>query len=171
MKKLLALMLALVVMMNAGAMAAEVDLSAMSEEELLSLIDAARLELTKYLPCVTDGTLLYEDENVRITLDGELYMEYGSLVIPVVLENMSGMNLILSLDYPSCNGWDLMDATASVSANKKAKATFEFYSADEMAELASAADVQDITCSVRYFDEDTFETICESESITWVFGK
>ena len=40
----------------------------MTEEQLIALMNSARLELVKYHPSAEDGAVLYEDDNVRITL-------------------------------------------------------------------------------------------------------
>ena len=171
MKRFLAVILMVFLMVGCFPVYAEsIDLSAMSEEELKALIDDARLELTKYHPAVVAGTVLYEDENIKITVNGEIVIDdYDNMSINVIIENYSNMNLIISTANTSCNGWDIGDGTVSVSANKKAKDTFEFYDAAIDAELESAEDVEDITCSIHYFDEDTFEFSADSEVLTWTF--
>ncbi len=155
-----------------------IDLSALSNDELQALIDAAQAELAGRVgtgpaasDVVGDGSILYEDENLRITMTGSLELdEYGALILNVVLENLTNRNLIMSLENASCNGWDVDSPVASVSANKKAKETLEFYDAAEDAELTAATDVRSIEGQIRYFDEDDYDFTVENEStVIWNF--
>lgn len=173
MRKLFSLVLALLMLCSCSlAFAAEIDFSGMTQDELLNVIDQARLELTKFLPAVVDGTVLYEDENVKITLNGDIYMEYGALNIPVIVENYTDFDLIIGIEDSSCNGWDVGSATVSVSAGKKAKDEFAYYGADEDAELTSAEEVQDITGTLYYFDTETYDRLYEGETATtWLFNE
>ena len=173
MRKLFAAFLVFLMVFSSSAVMAEgVDLSAMSADELVALINDARLELTKYLPAVADGTVLYEDENVKITLNGELSIEYGSLVVPVIIENYTDRNLIIAMNNSSCNGWDIMEGSISVNASKKAKDEITFYGAEEDADLTSVDEVEDITCIIRYFDEDDWNYSVEiDEPVIWLFAE
>lgn len=173
MRKLFAAFLVFLMVFSSSAVMAEnVDLSAMTADELISLIDDARLELSKYIPAVADGMVLYEDENTKITLNGELLIEYGNLVVPVIIQNYTDRNLIVSFNNSSCNGWDIREATLSVNANKKAKEEATFYSAEEDADLTSVDDVEDITCTIHYFDEDDWNYSVEiEEPVIWLFAE
>jgi hypothetical protein len=173
MRKLFAAFLVFLMVFSSSAVMAEsVDLSAMTADELVSLIDDARLELSKYLPVVADGVVLYEDENIKITLNGEISIEYGDLVVPVIIQNYTDRNLLIGLNNASCNGWDIMEGSLSVNASKKAKDEITFYSAEEDADLTSVDDVEDITCTIRYFDDDDWDYSVESdEPVIWLFAK
>lgn len=173
MKKFVSLLL-LVLMLTSTFVYAEastIDLSAMTKEELIALIDDARLELSKYLPYAEKGTVLYEDEHIKITLNGELELEYGCLLMPVIIENYSDRELLVSFDRSSCNGWDILESATNVSANKKAKTDIMFLDAEEAAELSSVDDVTDITATIHLFDNDDIMWSFESEPITWLFGE
>ena len=172
MRRLFALVLVSILMSCSVASAEAIDLTAMSQDELIALIDNARLELSKYLPYAEKGTVLYEDENIKITLNGEItFDDYDNMLVDIIIENYSSYNLLISTDNASCNGWDINSATASVSANKKAKATLDFYDAVIDADLSSVEDVEDITCSIRYFDSDGNGFRFTSEAIVWNFGE
>lgn len=149
----------------------ETDLSAMTEEELWELIANARMELGKYNPAIAEGDVFYEDENIRITVNGAPYIEYESLTFDIIIENFTDMNIIASIDNCKINGWDSYGATVSVSANGKSKTTMDFYNVVESAELSDVSELQDISGIVSYFDEDTYETIYESETQNWMFGE
>lgn len=174
MKKIACLVLTLLLAFGVVAAAEStlnIDLSAMTEEALRELIDAARLELTKYNPIVADGTVLYEDEGITITYTGEMYIEYGSLYVKVILENRTDSNIIVGFDDASCNGWGIMGGTLSAPAHKKVKDEIDFTSAAEDAELSGVEDVKDIECSIHYFDDDTFDRLAETDgTIVWNFN-
>lgn len=149
----------------------ETDLSAMTEDELLGLITDARAELGKRTTAVADGTVMYEDENIRITVNSAPYIAYSSLCIDVVIENFSSSDIIASIENCKLNGWHHYGASVSVSANGKNKATLEFYSVDKTAGINDPSEVQDIVGVVDYFDTTTYETIYTSEPQYWMFGE
>ena len=173
MRKLTALILALLLAFGGAAAMAEdtqeIDLSGMDASQLVALINQARTALAELLPPVVDGTTLYEDENISITLNGEAYIEYGSLVLPIIVVNHTERNLLISLDNVSVNGWDVSGGTASVSAGKKAKEEFDFYDAEEDAELKDVSELTDVTCTISYFDSDDYDWDVEGTVVTWTF--
>ena len=170
MKKVFSIVLAVLMLFGMMAVAEGVDFSTLSEEELKELIDEARLEMTKYHPLVTEGTLLYEDENITITCTGPLELdEYGYLYVPVIVENHSDKNLSIILQNVSCNGWAIYDGFLDVPANKKAKEQAYFMDAATDAELESAEDVQDIEADLHYYDDETYENVIEPVHVAWSF--
>lgn len=171
MKKLVSMVLVVVMLVCGAAVYAEgIDLSGMTEEQLVALIDDARFALMKFHPSATDGSVLYEDESVRLILvDAPEVNEYDNLVLHVIVENMTDHNLMVSLDNLSCNGWSISDDSISVPAKKKAKETFEFYDAVVDAEIEKGEDVQDIEGDLYYFDTDTYDTLLEPVHFSWVF--
>mgnify|MGYP000871880401 CR=1 FL=1 len=135
--------------------------------EYLSQLSSERYRLTWIAP---DGTVLYEDESVRLILVGAPEInEYDNLTLRVIVENMTDHNLMVSLENLSCNGWSISDDSISVPAKKKAKEIFEFYDAVTDAEIEKAEDVQDIEGSLYYFDTDTYDTLLEPVHFSWVF--
>lgn len=170
MRKLIALVLVSILMFCSVASAEDIDLTAMTQEELTALIDDARLELTKYLPEAADGTILYEDENIRLTFTGNIEIDdYDSLRINVIVENFTDHNLSVILQNVSCNGWAIWDASVRVPANKKAKETFDFMDAAIDAELEVAEDVQDVEADMLYTDSDTWDYLAEDLHVIWNF--
>lgn len=171
MKRLVSMVLAaLMLLCGAAAYAEGIDLSGMTEEQLIALIDNARLELVKFHPSAVDGTVLYENDDVRITLtDGPELDIFDSLILHVIVENHTDHNLTVSLRNVSCNGWAIWDGTVSVPANKKLKGDFDFMSAAEDAELKSGDDVQDIEADLVYYDSDTWDDIGGPVHIVWTF--
>ena len=71
MKKFAALVLAFFMALGmTAALAEESDLSGKTIDELIWIINQARAELAMRLPPVVDGTALYQDDNVSITMNG-----------------------------------------------------------------------------------------------------
>lgn len=172
MKRIAAWVLALVMMLGGSvALAEDIDFSGKTVQELLNIIDAARTELALQLPPVSDGETLYEDDNLVMTLNGEPAIEYGNLVLPVIIVNKTDRNLLISFENSSCNGWDVLAGSVSVSASKKARADIELYCVDEDADLADVSELEDVTCFIRYFDDDDWEWYYECEdSLVWTFA-
>ena len=142
----------------------------MTEEQLIALINSARLELVKYHPSAEDGAVRYEDDNVRITLTGSSELDdFDSLLLHVILENVNDHNLMVSLRTVSCNSWGIWDAVISVPANKRIKGDFDFMSAATDAELESGDDVQDVEADLYYDDSDTWDHIGGSAHVVWTF--
>lgn len=150
----------------------EFDLSALTEDELWDVIAAARMELGKYNPAIAEGVVLYEDENIKITLNADPYIdEYGTLTLAVIVENFTDMNIIASIDNCQINGWDCYGPTVSVTAGGKSKTEMDFYDVAEDAEVNDISELQEIKGVISYFDTDTYETIYESERQSWLFGE
>lgn len=171
MRKLFALVLVALMMFCSVASAEAIDLSAMTQEELIALIDNARLELTKYLPEVADGTVLYEDESICITFTGYIEVEpsYDQLAIGVIIENYTDTNLGVMLENVSCNGWAIWESSIDVPANKKAKERFCFMNGVTDAELETVEDVQDIEADLHYYDTETWDNVIDNVHVVWNF--
>ena len=171
MRRLFALVLVFILMFCSVASAESIDVSAMTQEELQAVIDQARLEMTKFIPEVADGTVLYEDENICITFTGtiEVDMDYDQMSISVVVENYTDKNLAVNLENVSCNGWAIWETMVDCPANKKAKERFSFMDAVIDAELTSAEDVQDIEGDLYYIDTETWERVADEVHVTWNF--
>lgn len=170
MKKIFAMILVALMVFGGSVVSAEsIDLSAMTQEELIALIDNARLELTKYLPEIADGTVLYEDENVRLTFTKAEIDDYGDLCINVLVENLSDKNINVALENSSCNGWALSGSSVGAPAGKKAKEGFWFYSVTEETDIVTIEDLQDIEADLYYYDTDTYDTIKGDIHVIWNF--
>ncbi len=172
MRRVIAMMMAAFMLLSGACAAAQgIDLSGMTEAELIALIDAARLELTKYIPDVAEGDVLYEDEYLRVTFTGEIEVDmYGSLLVHIVAENRTEMDLMLTTSSASVNGWAVMDAAAEVPAMKKARIGFDFMDAVRAASIETPDEVKDITGELHYFDTDTWEFTSGYHLFRWTFG-
>lgn len=173
MKRFAALFLALFMVLSMTAALAEesdaLNLSGKTIDELIWIINQARAELAMRLPPVVDGAVLYQDNNVSITMNGEVSLEDGELIIPIVVVNHTNRNLLISFDDMSVNGWAVAGSSASVMGGKKVKDEICIFDAEESADLTDLDTLTDIDCTVSYFDEDDYDWEFEGESVTWTF--
>ena len=169
MKKFAALFQALILALSMTAALAEesdaLDLSGKTIDELIRIINQARAELAMRLLPVVDGAVLYQDDNVSITLNGEAYLEDGALVLPIVLANHTNRNSLISFDDMSVNGWAVAGSSASVMGGKKAKDEIYIFDAEESADLTDLDTLTDVDCTVSYFDEDDYDWEFEGASV------
>lgn len=151
---------------------APVDVSAMTEDELVSLIDEARTALSKLRAGITKDSVLFENEFIRISYAGTVELtEYGELQVDVVVENLSESNLGISVDNASCNGWAVSCyiSNNSVPAGKKAKLSLNAYDIVNTAELEKVEDLDNIEGDFRIYDTDSYDTVAESAAFSWNF--
>ena len=162
MKKFIAIILTL--MLVCGAACAE------SAQELIDIINDARLKLTQYYEPVKDGMILYEDESIKITATSGLYQDEwfsGSVRVDVVIENYIDTNLNCSFQEVSINGWTVSGYIGEVLAKKKAKTTIMISSLDDT-DLESIDEIQEIEGIIYYYSDDSWESIGEGE-FYWIF--
>ena len=170
MKKIIAMLLVAMMVFGGSVVSAEgIDLSVMTQEELVALINDARLELTKYLPEAAEKTILFEDENIRLTFTGAELDDYGDFGINVIVENLSDKNLIIGVENASLNGWAIDATSVAAPANKKAKECFWIFDATENTDLVTVEDLMDIEADLYCYDSDSYDYINEGIHIVWNF--
>lgn len=143
---------------------------AATKEELIATINQARLELTQYYEPVVKGTVLYEDENVKVTATSvphshEYMEEY--FVVDVIVENYTNKNIRISFENISVNGWTIDGDGFGIAANKKAKGCFEFYHFSDT-DFNSPEEVEELEGTLYYYDTDSYDRIKESNFL-WLF--
>lgn len=150
-----------------------IDLSAMTEDELIALISDARHELTKFNPFMVQGSVLYEDENITLTYAGHMAIDDTTIYIGAILENRTDSNIIVEIDNIACNGRENeMFTVLMAQAHSTEKVVIDLYGLVNDAKLNSVEDIQDIGCNLIYIDSDTFETIYEHENrLLWLFDE
>lgn len=148
---------------------------ATTQEELIDIIDQARLELTQFYPLVVDGSVLYEDENIKMTAIGAPYFDeywnqdsdYGTIYIDVIIENYTNSNIQCIFPEIAVNGWTLEGYADEVMVNKKIKSSIMIdYIANT--DLTAAEEIETIEGIFSYVDPDSWETIGEGE-FYWIF--
>lgn len=163
MKKMLAALLAAVLLLGACALA-EADYSALSDAELHAMIDGARNELAKRELVAEDKAVILEQDGVTVYLTGDIVFEYNFLKIGVVVVNDSDKTITLLLDEASVNGWTLNAVGVSETpSGKKQKGTLQFLVSD--GEIESAEEVEDIEAVFKLWDANEYETVFESDPI------
>lgn len=143
-----------------------------TKEEWIMLIDLARLKLTEYIAPVANGTVLYEDNNVKMTAISELYLDdfwdNGQLRIDVIIENRMNANISCGFSDVSLNGWAIDDYTDEVPARKKTKGSIRLeYLSDT--DITTVEEVQDVEGTFYYYNSDTWDKINESW-FYWTFN-
>lgn len=150
MKRLLVLLIACMFIIT-GANCESV-YSLMTDEQLLSVITAARKELSSR----TDREYLIDNEDLRIyKTGGSLTGTYtsGSERIPyyqmeVVIENTSDHDFELFMENVAINGWDttpILNRSGTIGSGMKRKCYFEMLYAN--ADLSNYHDIIDVTFS------------------------
>ena len=149
---------------------------AATQEELIGIINNARLELTQFYPLVVNGSVLYEDENVKVTAIGTPYFDeywnhgddYGTIYIDVVIENYTTNNIQCIFPEIAVNGWTLEGYSDEVMASKKIKSSIRIdYIADT--DLNAAEEIETIEGIFSYVNPDTWDTIGGNE-FYWIFN-
>ena len=109
--------------------------------------------------------IIYEKDNIRITVTGLDNDDLFGPAINVLVENNSGRNITVQAWNCSVNGL-MVEAMFScdVAAGKKANDAISFFSSD--LETAHITMMQHIDFSVHIFDSDSWEDIDNSEIIT-----
>lgn len=145
-------------------------------EDLIKIIDEARLLLTRFYPPVANGSVLYEDKNVKMTAISQPYFEegwspgddYGTIYIDVVIENYLDTNILCIFPEIAVNGWTMEGYGDDVMAKKKIKTSLMIgYIAET--DLNSAEDIETIEGIFAYVYPDSWNTIGEGE-FYWIFN-
>lgn len=164
-KKLICLLVALVLCLPVYA-AAE-DFSAMSTEELQTLIDQARAELLNRELATAEKTVIVEADGITVTLTGEVDLETNyddtkTLKLNVTVTNTSDKDMAVSLDSIYINGWEGWGFSSfELAAGKKTKDTIEIYEVDVDAELTALDQLETIEFHFYTYDPNSYETMTD----------
>lgn len=156
MKRLLACIIAiLLAAMSIPALAAEVDLASMTDDEIQNLIDAGRNVLLER-SLVADGkTLVFEQDGISLYLMGDMNISSsGFLYVKAIIVNDSNTTVSLTNNACSINGWmTFMNGFGAVAPGKKASGELSFDVRDT--DIASVEDIEEIEFCIDVFDKDT----------------
>lgn len=142
---------------------ADVDVTAMTDQELKDLISACSAELLTRIETEPEGTLLFNEGGMRAYQTGEAYIDnQGLLRVPVTICNDLDERAAIMPKDETCNGWDIMsNGGAETKAKSKKKGEFTFW--------VNKADVTDISqiVSLSYrwtvFSMESVKTVYEQE--------
>ena len=131
MKKLLAVILAVTMLLPAIALADLPDISGLSDQELKDLISACSQELMSRNKSESEDTLLFEYEDVRVYQAGKPSIDrLGYLTIPVTVYNDMDHEMVITPEDVTCNGWDIFATNCRATGNSKNKDELKFKVSD-----------------------------------------
>lgn len=171
MRRFMALLLAALFLVTAAAAAENMDFASMSDEELHSIIDGARSELTKRELVAAEDVVLFEQDGVTVYLTGN-HDTYGDdsvyLELEVVVVNDADQSLGVGIDSASINGWNVFGGgIPGTDAGKKQKGSLLFCISD--AEAYSFEEIEDIELDFYVYSEETYETVFSVDTVALHF--
>lgn len=167
MKKTLAIFLSLIFLLCAGTVFAE-DYSSYSDSDLYAVIDAARAELQNRKIATDEKPVIMEADGVTVTMSGtptceESYSGGKKLIVKIVAVNSGAKDISFMLDEFYVNGWKVSCLeSGTVGAGKKAKLEMTFYDVDEMAELSTIEQLEDLEFHWYTYNPETYKTITDN---------
>lgn len=172
MKRIICVIMA-IVMVCASAFALEIDWMALSDEELGAVLVGAQEEAARRAGAakadagdgvlrIVPGTVLLDDAGVRVTVDSEIYEQFGMMVFDIICVNDSGHGVMVSAEDVYVNDWASMmsGCTEMIDAGKKAKGVFLLMGLDDVG-VGSAEDIDCVECVMYACDMDTWDDVTE----------
>lgn len=172
-RKIVCIMAVLALLLTIGIAAAE-DYSAMTNDELLGIMDAVRTELFTRDLSLSEDEVFVETDGFKMYLDKskEITFSYGYLRLPVILVNNTEDDLSFQAENGSVNGWDEYVGIGNVSANKKNRAELTIScedagikAIDEIEDIEFVLYVYNMNTSKRDFTSDKFTLVVENGQI------
>lgn len=172
MKRFFCLLIAALLMFGSSAVASSVDFTTMTTEEILALIDTARIELTQRDIQSQEKAVIFDQDGVTVALSGKNNVEQSydgsyKLTMGFVVTNASDQNIIFEIDDMYVNGWLTTPfEMTTVSAGKKAKDQIEKYHIDEDCDITSLEEIETIEFHMSLFNADSYANIAQDIIIT-----
>ena len=149
---------------------------AATPEELINIIDQARLELMQFYPPVVNGTVLYEDDNVKMTAISAPYFDeywsvgddYGTMHIDVIIENYTNYSIQCLFSEIAVNSWTLNGYAEEVMANKKIKGSISIDYIEDT-DLNSVEEIETIEGVFSYVRSDSWDLVGQGR-FYWTFN-
>ena len=174
MKKFVAVLMAVLMMISAFAMAETVDVSGLSDTELQAIIDAANAELAgrSAAPADDGKTILFEQDNVQVYLTGN-YEVWGSdthyLDLQAVVVNDTDVPITVSVEMCSVNGWGVYaSGIYTTNPGKKQKDDLSINISD--AEISTFEEVEEVEFQFKVYNSDTYDDMFKTDTITLTFN-
>ena len=150
------------------------DYSSMSADQLREVIAEARAALAKKIEPFTDKCVVYDENNITVTITGVHPEEYTSWVIfDVTVVNKSESKVTVIFDSLYINGWQIKIGTfsiAEVEARKNAKGKLTFLKLEEEAEVTKMEEIEDFEFIVKIYDPVNYKTLYQTEPQTITFS-
>ena len=155
MKKLLSMILVLILLPVIAL--ADPDVASMTDQELTDLIAACSAELMARHTVEPDGILIFEYEGVKVYQTGDAAVLGDYLRIPVALNNENDYEVIIGINTPICNGWEIYASGCSAAANARKKGTLSFEVSE--ADVTEIDQIISLTFRWQVFDNNTWTTV------------
>lgn len=165
MKKFLVVIMILCCLFSCGH--AEIDISGMSENELLSLQRQIAVELA---PCAQGGTVVWENEYVRVTYMKAEKDDFGDYAITFIAENLSDKQYCIFTENGSVNRWVVdLDGLGEILPNTNLRGTVSTW--QDMSEylINEITDINSFSFNF-YLSGENFDRLATSDPITFNFS-
>lgn len=164
MKKLIAIIMALVIILPVVALAELPDITSFSDQELKDLISACSAELMTRRTYNPEGILLFEYEGAKVYQTGKATVDSsGHLRVPVVVYNDMDCGIAFGAENVICNGWDVAGGGVKASAKAKSKENLLFLLGD--AEITSLEQIESLRFKLTVTNTDTFMYLYKQEEL------
>ena len=176
MKKLIAWVLALLMLGSTVAFAEMPDFSAMTDAELHEIVDGARSELKERELKAEKDTVLVDQDGVKVYLTGKYEInDYSSssgnvyIRLEAVIINNTDKTIDVFFDSATVNGWDVDNCgIGEITARHKKKDEFELTISD--AEISTYEEIEEIEIKLYIYDDDAYERMFVTDPITLHFN-
>lgn len=173
MKKILLVLFAFAVFCG-HALAADLDWTNMTDDEISAIIAAGQAELASRNPVssddvlhMTEGTVLLDQNGILVTLSGKIETMGSMMQLEVIIENNSSDPIYLNVTGSSINGWEVFGSgVADIGAGKKKKGDLMFILSD--AEIERPDQIEELELTLSVANADTWNKIFDADTITLV---
>ncbi len=173
MKRMFSLILAILLLVPC-AFAEGIDYSSMSADELREVIVQARAALAEKEAPFNDKCVVYDENDVRVTLTGIREEDStGWVYFDITVVNKSKNDYTITFDDLYINGWQIKLGSFSVQevmAGKNAKGHLTFLKLSEEAEVTKIEEIQDFSFTIRLVDPSSYKTVAQTEAQTITFS-
>ncbi len=119
MKKILAMILVLSLLVPTIALADLPDVSALSDQELKDLIAICSAELRERNTTEPEGTLLFDYDGLSVYQTGDAVLtKNGNIEVPILVINDRSVATSFGIREASCNGWEVTAFTGTALSEK-----------------------------------------------------
>lgn len=148
---------------------AEIDYASMTTEELVDVINRAKLELEKRTVVVEKDVVLLEKDGYGIYFTGKSKVYYETLEYEVYVVNNTPYKLYPNdtASHATINGWEVFMLTpASVMPGEKKMTTLKFDLSD--ANISTYEEIEELVFTIYVSNLDTYEEFMTTEPIVLI---
>lgn len=161
---MIALCCTLLLMLSCTAALAEVPLADMTDDDLITLINAAMLELSSRAAAVGQPAVIFDADGVYIAFTESAMSSTGeTIALNFILKNLTAYNMKLSIRKAEVNGWVIQRTSFWLNSNGNRVHTidpgssyrylhFSLSDIDDDAGVTQASDVKTIVFTIDLDD-------------------